>query len=127
MTTHEHLCVGDTADIGTARRAAQRAAMTALGEERAHDVELVVSELVTNALEYGGDGFIDADFTVDESGRFVVRVASSARELPVAPDRLVGVAEASGRGLHIVEVLSDDLSITAVDGRVDVVARFDPR
>ena len=73
------------------------------------NVELVVSELVTNALRHGRDGD-SADNEIELSvlsrdGQFVCAVRDTSDTLPTArePDFL----SESGRGLHLVACFSD--------------------
>jgi anti-sigma regulatory factor (Ser/Thr protein kinase) len=93
------------------------------------DFELVVSELVTNFIEHG-DGspvyvLVDVNdlhcWELDVVGGAVVDGSSSV----CAPlGWTIAAAEvASGRGLGIVRMLMDDVSATAIDGRLSVRCR----
>ncbi|MGW7492614.1 ATP-binding protein [Streptomyces sp. NPDC054786] len=79
-------------------------------EGRADDVRLCVSELATNALAHGtrcGQGF---QVTVNaEDGTVHVEVHDSSPRRP-RPRRPTN-DDVSGRGLHIVAVLSDDWGV----------------
>ena len=88
---------------GIARKAVDHRFADKLGRERAGDLALVVSELVTNAVAHGqgaismtvrmnGEGVFGE--VVDEGGGF-------EREV-----RERGPEDLSGRGLHIVDALS---------------------
>lgn len=91
---------------------ARRSARTMLTDWRlAHlveDVDLVVSELVTNALLHtgageGGDNSIRLELDLD-AGRLTCRVVDSS-PLPPMPEDAPDTAE-SGRGLTLVEALA---------------------
>lgn len=112
-----------TAEISTARRMVSDAAAEVLGDDRVADVALVVSELVTNALEYGvGDGaYVNVEV---EPGAFVVRVSSESPDTPAPTEGVVPIDAPAGRGLQIVEALADDLQISAVDEDIVVTCRF---
>jgi anti-sigma regulatory factor (Ser/Thr protein kinase) len=69
-----------------------------------HEAELLVSELVTNAVRHGTPP-IRLRVECDASHDMVVRVADANREPPVRlhPDP----ADESGRGMELVDVISD--------------------
>jgi anti-sigma regulatory factor (Ser/Thr protein kinase) len=80
--------------------------------ERAEDVAIVVSELVTNALRYGLPG----SYHVQPAGRVrfglvqpgpcvVCAVADPSRAAPVMQE--TGILAETGRGLHVVGALAD--------------------
>lgn len=80
--------------------------------ERAEDVTIVVSELVTNALRYGLPESRDVQaagrvrFALIQPGPCVVcAVADPSRAAPVVQE--TDVLAESGRGLHVVGVLAD--------------------
>jgi anti-sigma regulatory factor (Ser/Thr protein kinase) len=87
-----------------ARRYARRVA-TSLGEERSEDAVLLVSELVTNAVKYGGEGPIE--LAIDRAGehlRFAVRDKGGPGPLPEI--REPGSA-GGGHGLRLVDTIAD--------------------
>jgi anti-sigma regulatory factor (Ser/Thr protein kinase) len=98
--------------------------------ERRDDITLVVSELLTNALEHAqprsGGWPVRIGLLQSRPGVAVlcaVADASPAPPVPVPPGHL---AE-SGRGLHVVEELSDSWGYTTVPRRGKVVwATFEP-
>ena len=71
----------------------------------AGDVEMVTSELVSNAVAHAGAAAIDlALLRLGDSGAVMVVVTDLSPDPPVKRD-LTGDAE-HGRGLHVVEALS---------------------
>ena len=94
---------------------ARRSARTMLNDWRlghlVEDVDLVVSELVTNALLHSGDGPAGAaePFRLEldlSEGRLTCRVVDSS-PLPPTPEEATETAE-SGRGLILVEALATE-------------------
>lgn len=93
----------DPRAVGIARRTLRTAAEGyGLGRETAETVELLTSELVSNAVEHTGS----AVYVQARSGAGVLRVSvwDGKPELP-AP-RAVTAQDAHGRGLRLVERLS---------------------
>lgn len=90
------------------------------------DVQLVASELVTNALQHGGSGpigiavrvqpYIDVTLSVENVG--------PVSAIPPLPNWRppVGLAP-TGRGLSIVRRLSDDVVVRGDDEHAEVVCR----
>jgi anti-sigma regulatory factor (Ser/Thr protein kinase) len=75
------------------------------------DVDLVVSELVTNALLHGGDGLEAPETPIRleldlGGGRLICRVVDSS-PLPPMPEEAADTAE-SGRGLILVDALASE-------------------
>ena len=94
-----------TVDAPRAARHHVRAVATALGDERAEDAVLLVSELVTNAVKYGGDGPIELLIAQpDADVRFAVRDSGGPGPLPEIrePGRRGG-----GHGLRLVDQIAD--------------------
>jgi anti-sigma regulatory factor (Ser/Thr protein kinase) len=92
-----------------ARRAVRRFA-NVLGD-RSYDVELLVSELIANAVKYGGDGPIQLQMGLS-GGRLRVEVVDQGTGFPAkrradARDR-EDLERAGGWGLPIVEHLAAD-------------------
>jgi anti-sigma regulatory factor (Ser/Thr protein kinase) len=98
--------------------------------DRCDDITLVVSELLTNALEHAaprpGGWPVRIGLLQSRPGTAVlcaVADASPAPPVPVPPGHL---AE-SGRGLHVIEEVSDGWGYTTVPRRGKVVwATFEP-
>jgi anti-sigma regulatory factor (Ser/Thr protein kinase) len=86
------------------------------------DLQLVVSELATNALLHGGTGFLVVLFGFDGSVRIEVHDASL--EVPVRID--AAMLAIGGRGVSIVDTLSRDWGVTRPQaGGKTVWAEFD--
>ena len=98
--------------------------------DRSDDITLVVSELLTNALEHAaprpGGWPVRIGLLQSQPGTAVlcaVADASPAPPVPVPPGHL---AE-SGRGLHVIEEISDSWGYTTAPRRGKVVwATFEP-
>jgi anti-sigma regulatory factor (Ser/Thr protein kinase) len=74
-------------------------------------VELVVSELATNAVVHGGSPF---ELAVEVDGRVRVEVLDHSPDLPAK--RAMSATATSGRGLHIVEALCDRWGVELAGG-----------
>lgn len=77
-----------------------------LPSERFCDAELLLSELVSNAVKYGGDGDIDVMFERDE-GRFRTEVVDQGDGFIAALRDLSEDRAPGGWGLPLVQTLSD--------------------
>ena len=104
---HEH-----TVDIPRDRRAPAHARRTIeqLGERvdpaLVPDVKLLVSELVTNSVKYGGDGAVTLRIRTEDPKRLRVEVVDQgAGFVPAARNR--PATEVGGWGLHLVQTLSN--------------------
>jgi anti-sigma regulatory factor (Ser/Thr protein kinase) len=99
-------------------------------EDRRDDITLVVSELVTNALEHAaprpGGWPVRVGLLQSRPGTAVlcaVADGSIAPPVPVPPGHL----SESGRGLHVIDEISDGWGYTTAPRRGKVVwATFDP-
>jgi anti-sigma regulatory factor (Ser/Thr protein kinase) len=99
------LSLDRTVDAPRHARREIRTLTAELGEERTEDAELLVSELVTNAVKYGGDGPVE--IVVRRHGgraRFTVRDRGGPGPLPEI--REPGTA-GGGHGLRLVDSISD--------------------
>lgn len=92
------------------------------------ELELIVSELVTNAVEHGSGA--DVSVVVDASdprswGLNVVSHTSGDEvpELSAHSWQIASISQRSGRGLGIVRELSDDVDADWHDGRFTVGCR----
>jgi len=122
---------GQTSSIGAARLFVRRAAAEALDlaspeSDLRGDLELAVSELVTNAIEHG----LGEPVTVIVSttaGTVVVSVRSVRTPSGIAdPSTWAGPLPTvrAGRGLAIVRAISDEVSVDADDATVTVHCMF---
>ena len=70
------------------------------------DVKLLVSELITNSVKYGGSGEVDLVVRSEAPEHVYVEVIDQGVGfIPVARDR--PATEAGGWGLHMVEALTE--------------------
>lgn len=115
-------------DIGTLKVAraliVQYAIAAGMDEDRVQDVELVVSELTANSVEHGGGAGLLSYWR--ENGSLVIEVSDGGR----ISDLMLGsksVAPSSirGRGLMLVRMLADHVSIHRDLHGTIVRARFD--
>jgi anti-sigma regulatory factor (Ser/Thr protein kinase) len=119
----------DTTSIGAARRFVRETTLESSNgrrDDRLGDVELAVSELVTNAIEYGLDEPVTVTVTVNLAA-VVVSVRSARTSSAIAdPSTWAGPLPAmrTGRGLAIVRAVSDDVSVDADDSTVTVHCTF---
>ena len=118
-----HVSVADTAEIRAARNLVADEAVDHVGADRAEDVRLVVSELVTNALEHGDGGDAVVEFGVDD-GSFVVSVTAESSVVPDHATNAVSQDQATGRGLQIVARLSESVVVSGQERTVAVTCTF---
>jgi anti-sigma regulatory factor (Ser/Thr protein kinase) len=99
------LSLDRTADAPRRARDEIRTLAAELGEERTEDATLLVSELVTNAVKYGGEGPVE--IVVHRDGghaRFTVRDRGGPGPLPEIREPGTG---GGGHGLRLVDSISD--------------------
>lgn len=98
-----------------------------VGPAIAADLELVVSELVTNAVEHGAEGPVVLMLDCS-NGVATVTVRSRGPAQAVGPSATWTIAEANsitGRGLGIVRRLADDVEVSRTDRTMTVrVSKF---
>ena len=122
---------GQTSSIGAARLFVRQAAAQVVdlaGPESnlRGDLELAVSELVTNALEHGREEPVTV-IVVAATGALVVSVRSVRTPSGIAdPSTWAGPLPTvrTGRGLAIVRSISDEVSVDADDATVTVHCTF---
>jgi anti-sigma regulatory factor (Ser/Thr protein kinase) len=89
----------------TARRAVERLEGS-VEDALIPEVRLLVSELITNSVKYGGEGTITLKVDAEPPGKVRAEVIDQgAGFVPVARDR--PATEVGGRGLHLVQTLSN--------------------
>ena len=88
-----------------ARRAIERL-NDRIAPEVVPDVKLLVSELITNSVKYGGDGALRLQIETEGPRKLRAEVIDQGVGfVPVARDR--PATEVGGWGLHLVQTLSD--------------------
>ncbi|MCW2966875.1 MAG: ATP-binding protein [Solirubrobacteraceae bacterium] len=89
----------------SARRAIEEFTAS-IDQSIAPDAKLLVSELITNSVKYGGEGEVRLEMVSEHERHLRVEVVDQGSGfIPVARDR--PATEAGGWGLHLVETLSD--------------------
>lgn len=100
----------------------QRSADFDTGPEEVADLELMASELVTNAIQHGLGGSVL--ITLDcRDGTVILKVDSVGPSRAVGPTPTWLVAEASavsGRGLGLVRELADDIDVDQRPDRLSI-------
>jgi anti-sigma regulatory factor (Ser/Thr protein kinase) len=90
---------------GEARRAIEHL-NGRIADDIVPDVKLLVSELITNSVKYGGRGAVTLKVETDDPRRLRIEVIDQgAGFVPVARNR--PATEVGGWGLHLVQTLSD--------------------
>jgi len=88
-----------------ARRAIERL-NDRIAPEVVPDVKLLVSELITNSVKYGGNGEVTLKVEYDDPRKLRIEVIDQGVGfVPIARDR--PATEVGGWGLHLVQTLSD--------------------
>jgi anti-sigma regulatory factor (Ser/Thr protein kinase) len=115
----------DTAQVATARRFVRRLLADAVPAEVVDDLQLVTSELFTNAVEHGAAGTVEVvvESTPEFAGVSVVSGGPSSSVGPVIEWRVAGSASLNGRGLGIVRQLADELIVERDADHFAVTAR----
>lgn len=115
MTTRRgSLELPPTADSVGRARAAVRDVGAGLPREVLADAELLVSELMSNAVRHGG---ADIRLTVSSRpGSLTVSVFDAGAELPAIRTGEIDRTVASGRGLRMVQQLADDWGVDVDHG-----------
>ena len=86
-------------------------------------ITLAISEIVTNAIEYGAGGPVE--ITIETDHGVQIAVAADSTGIPLPPTEPIPTTSVRGRGLHVVQALADQVSIDVRSGRVTVTCRFD--
>ncbi len=88
-----------------------------LDPQLAADVELLVSELVSNSVKYAGDGDVRLSALSDRPRHVWVEVADAGTGfVPVPRDR--SPSDAGGWGLHLVDSMADRWGVRDASSRV---------
>jgi anti-sigma regulatory factor (Ser/Thr protein kinase) len=99
-----------------ARRAVEALADD-LGTAAAADVKLMVSELISNSVKYGGAGAISLALRSEEHGHLHAEVVDGEGRF-VPRERERATAEVGGWGLYLVETLADRWGVREGGARV---------
>jgi anti-sigma regulatory factor (Ser/Thr protein kinase) len=102
------------ASVGAARRLVRTAAADAVDGDLLDTAELLVSELVSNAVMHAGTPIdVSVSISVSHGPELTVGVTDGSPHRP-APRRY-GETASTGRGLRLVEALSDEWGVTVRD------------
>lgn len=118
---------GDTSSIREARIfVREQVAATSIGSGRSGDMELAVSELVTNAIEHAHDEAITVSVDASASSVSVSVSSSYAGSDLDDPSTWAGPhpKARSGRGLAIVRAVSDDVLVSSDHDVLTVTCTF---
>ncbi len=108
---HERL-PAHPSSVGLARRLVRGAAAAnggSLPVELREDAELLVSELVSNAILHAGTP-VDVEVSIETPDSVLVTVGDGSRRIPSR--RHYGSAAATGRGLRLLERMADEWGVT---------------
>jgi anti-sigma regulatory factor (Ser/Thr protein kinase) len=130
-TTDERSFAPETSSVRAARRFVRDRVSRILGvdgvrSELLGDVELAVSELVTNAVEYGRSEPVRVRVTARASSVVVSVASARAADAIGDPSTWSGPLPAvrTGRGLAIVRAITDEVAVDADDSTVTVHCTF---
>jgi anti-sigma regulatory factor (Ser/Thr protein kinase) len=112
-----HIDIPRDARAPSRARRAVEAFADDLPTDAASDVKLMVSELITNSVKYGGTGEISLALRSAERGHLHAEVADEGgRFVPRERDR--PATEVGGWGLYLVQTLSDRWGVVEDGARV---------
>ncbi len=114
----------DVSEVSTARRFVRRELVDRADPDVLGDLQLIASELFTNAVEHGTDTEVEVVVEVDDGDVDVtVRSGGPADVGPAADWVVADAASITGRGLGIVRELADELIVERADDAFVVTAR----
>lgn len=118
----------DMANVAIARRFVTAQFAELVPDSARRDLVLATSELVTNAIEHGGDAPVVVTARAGD-GTASVTVTSSTEEAiePIDAWTMAAADQLSGRGLGIVRSLATDVDLERIGDRVSITVhrRFD--
>lgn len=88
-----------------------------LGNTAAADVKLMITELISNSVKYGGDGAISLALRSEERGHLHAEVVDRGGRF-IPQERARATTEAGGWGLYLVETLADRWGVRDGGARV---------
>jgi anti-sigma regulatory factor (Ser/Thr protein kinase) len=104
-------------------RACRDQQVRALSQADQADITLIVSELVSNAIEAAAYGtVIVVDISSDGTGLVIAVSNQGEQRLANVMPAMSGGATSRGRGLALVSMLSREVIVTENDGRTTVQA-----
>lgn len=114
-----------TNQVAVARRFVRQTLSGLVPDDVAADLQLIVSELFTNAVQYGASAHVTVTVDVgpDEAGVTVDSSSAAPDVGPVETWSLADESEISGRGLGIVRRLADVVRVERDAQRFAVAAR----
>lgn len=114
----------DAAEVAAARRFVRRELGDRAAADVAGDLQLITSELFTNAVEHGAGAQVEVVVEAAETSCAVtVRSVGPADVGPAADWAVAEASSVTGRGLGIVRELADDLVVERTDASFVVTAR----
>ena len=114
-----------TSQVAVARRFVRQAVAGLVPDDVSADLQLIVSELFTNAVQYGVSNEVSITVEVgpDTAGVMVDSGSPAPDVGPIETWRLADESEISGRGLGIVRRLADVVRVDRDASRFAVAAR----
>ncbi len=113
----------DVSEVAVARHFV-RSSLDGVSPTLSADAQLIVSELVTNAVEHGQGGSVVVELHLN--GTHVAVVVESTGPSPNVGDvsewHVAPVDQISGRGLGIIRSVADHVEIIRQDGRLVISA-----
>ncbi len=120
----------DAAEVSSARRFVRRELGDMVAPDVSGDLQLITSELFTNAVEHGVAPEVEVEVVVESNDAVAEVTVRSLGPADVGPAAEWSGAEATsvtGRGLGIVRQLADELIVERSDDTFVVTARCRPR
>lgn len=113
-----------TSQVAVARRFVRQAVTGLVPDDVAADLQLIVSELFTNAVQYGASPRVSVTVEIgpDEAGVTVDSGSPAPDVGPIETWRVADEDEISGRGLGIVRRLADVVRVERDPHRFTVAA-----
>lgn len=112
-----------TVNVAAARRFVRNVLAPVDSDQLVTDLELVTSELVTNAIEHAVGDVVDVTVSCDDD-LVTLSVTSRGNEHQVGPSahwRIADPGSITGRGLGIVRSLADRIDVRHRDGELRIV------